>query len=501
MIARLRTWGKGALEALLAMSIYAVTLGACMALMLLIISIEEGGPSLSIATVPLTETLILLTQGSGFTAGSLTLTIMPLLLTIGLLWLIKALVSWRGLSVGGCCLGTLTWMILNLVILQGTQTIQVDTTPVIILKAALVFLSGYALAVVTSKEFHTWWESAVQERIPTWLRRSVRLGLSWGAALVGLFLAAGLIALICWVVLYHGAVAKLFNLARMGPASSVVTSIASLAWLPTLVIWAYSWLMGDGFSIGELASFTLWSGHAKSLPSVPLFGLFPDPVADQGVRTLLLNIPLLAGLVLGVLLLLGSRNHRLFTAVRKHGVLSWTVIRHFLQSTLSMILAWMTCLIISCLVFLFSNGSLGTERLASVGVSIPASGKMIATSLGMGLMTSWVLAILTGSLLVLWKQVQSHIQMNGALVNGMATWDGDTEEQDEDNEPATDASSEDLPENRSQNSKRETNEGQSDHREGSGNASRRVTSTGKKPNHPRTASSTRSARSSSQENQ
>ena len=98
MIARLRTWGKGALEALLAMSIYAVTLGACMALMLLIISIEEGGPSLSIATVPLTETLILLTQGSGFTAGSLTLTIMPLLLTIGLLWLIKALVSWRGLS-------------------------------------------------------------------------------------------------------------------------------------------------------------------------------------------------------------------------------------------------------------------------------------------------------------------------------------------------------------------------------------------------------------------
>ena len=253
--------------------------------------------------------------------------------------------------------------------------------------------------------------------------------------------------------------------------------------------------MGDGFSIGELASFTLWSGHAKSLPSVPLFGLFPDPVADQGVRTLLLNIPLLAGLVLGLLLILGSRNHRLFTAVREHGVLSWNVIRHFLQSTLSMVLAWMTCLIISCLVFLFSNGSLGTERLASVGVSIPASGKMIATSLGMGLMTSWVLAILAGSLLVLWKQVQSHIQMNGALVNGLATWDGDTEE------PAAGSSSEDLTENRSQNQKQETDEEQSDHRNGSGSTSRRVASSGKMQNHPRTTRSTRSARSSSQKSQ
>ena len=234
---------------------------------------------------------------------------------------------------------------------------------------------------------------------------------------------------------------------------------------------------------------------------MPLFGLFPDPVADQGVRTLLLNIPLLAGLVLGLLLLLGSRNHRLFTAVREHGVLSWTVISHFLQSTLSMVLAWMTCLIISWLGFLFSNGSLGTERLASVGVPVPASIKMIATSLGMGLMTSWVLAILAGSLLVLWKQVQSHIQMNGALVNGLATWDADTEEQDEDNEPAAGASSEDLTENRSQNQKQETDEEQSDHRNESGSTSRRVASSGKKQNHPRTTRSTRSARSSSQKSQ
>lgn len=423
MISRLRTWGRGALEAFLAMAIYTVTLGVCMALMLLIISIEEGGPSLSIATVPLTETLILLTEGCGFTAGSLTLTIIPLLLTIGMIWLIRALVSRFGTSTGGWCLGTLTWMVMNLIILQGTQTVQVDTTPSILFKTALVFLVGYLLALVTSEGFHDWWESTVQAGIPSWLRRSVRLGLSWGTALAGGFLLMGLITLICWLALYHDAVGRLFHLARMGTASSVVTSIASLAWLPTMVIWAFSWLLADGFAIGDLASFTLWSGHAKSLPSVPLFGLFPDPVTNSQVRTLLLNIPLLAGLILGFLLLLGPRSYRLIATVRKHGVLSRTVIKRFLLATLAMVLAWLICLVISILLFALSNGALGTQRLASVGVSVSASGKMIAISLGMGLITSWIMTILAGSLLVLWNQVESHIQKEGALVTGLTGQD------------------------------------------------------------------------------
>lgn len=436
MIARLRTWGRGALEAFLAMAIYTVALGVCMALMLLIISIEEGGPSLSIATVPLTETLILLTQGCGFTAGSLTLTIIPLLLTMGLIWLIRALVSRFGTSTGGWCLGTLTWMVMNLIILQGTQTVQVDTTPVILFKTALVFLLGYLLALVTSEEFHDWWGTTVQARIPSWLRRSVRLGLSWGTALAGVFLLIGLITLICWLALYHDAVGRLFHLARMGTASSVVTSIASLAWLPTLVIWAFSWLLGDGFAIGDLASFTLWSGHAKSLPSVPLFGLFPDPVTNPQVRTLLLNIPLLAGLILGFLLLLGPRSYRLIQSVRKHGVLSRTVVKRFLLATLAMVLAWLICLIISVLLFALSNGALGTQRLASVGVSVSASGRMIAVSLGMGFMTSWILTILAGSLLVLWNQVESHIRREGALVSGLTAQDDDDQPRKQSGEDA-----------------------------------------------------------------
>lgn len=404
MRVRLRTWGRGILEAFLALTIFTVALGVCLALLLLLISIEEGGSSLSAATVPLTETVLLLTQGCGFTAGSLTLTIIPLLLSISLLWLIEALVTRLGLSIGGCILGTLTWIVMNMILQGGTQTVQLDTSPLIIAKTGLFFLLGYGIALVRSDTFREWWSSSVSDKTPYLIRRSVRLGVSCGAILLGIFLTIGLITLICWMVLYRGAVDRLFHLARMGRASSILTSIASLAWLPNLLIWAFSWLMADGFSIGELASFTLWSGHAKSLPALPLFGIFPDPVNNPSIRTLLLNIPLITGFLIGIIQILISQRHRLAT-FRKQNLLSLPVLKRFLAATFSMALTWSIGVAGSATLFFLSNGSLGTQRLASVGVSIPASTRMIALSLGTGFMTSWVLVILAAALAVAWYQI------------------------------------------------------------------------------------------------
>ena len=50
--------------------------------MLLVISMEEGGDNLSAFSVPLTEALVLLSQGIGFKTDAITLTIVPLLLTV-----------------------------------------------------------------------------------------------------------------------------------------------------------------------------------------------------------------------------------------------------------------------------------------------------------------------------------------------------------------------------------------------------------------------------------
>ncbi|MGL4940936.1 MAG: cell division protein PerM [Bifidobacterium asteroides] len=401
MTDRVKAWLRGALEAFLAILIYTVALGACMALLLLMISIEEGGPSLSMATVALTETITLLTQGCGFTAGALTLTIIPLLLTGLLIWVIRSLVGRMGMSVGGCIAGLVVWMLCSLILMQGSQTIQADTSPVILLRTSLVFLLGYGWAWARSEPFRQAFARRIKEALPIQVRRTIRLGLTAGLMLLAAMLAAGLIALIVWIALYHADVGRLFKLTRMGTASAVTTSLASLAWLPNLIIWAASWLFGDGFKIGQLATFTLWSGHASSLPSLPIFGLFPEPVSRQEVRMLLLNLPLLFGVVAGVLLLTGPWGVRILAAVRQAGLRSRDTAVCFLMATLAMVLVWLVTLLGLALLFQLSNGALGRQRLAGVGVPIASSVRMIGTSLGVGLLGVWLLSLVIAALAII----------------------------------------------------------------------------------------------------
>ncbi len=401
MTDRVKVWLRGALEAFLAILIYTVALGACMALLLLIISIEEGGPSLSMATVALTETITLLTQGCGFTAGALTLTIIPLLLTGLLIWIIRTLVGRMGMSVGGCIAGLVVWLLCSLILMQGSQTIQVDTTTVILLRTSLVFLLGYGWAWVRSEPFRQDFAKLIKETLPVQVRMTIRLGLTAGAILLAVMLVAGMITVVIWIALYHGDVGRLFKLTRMGTASAVMTSLASLVWLPNLIIWAVSWLLGNGFNIGRLATFTLWSGHASSLPSLPFFGLFPEPVSRQEVRLILLNLPLLAGVIAGILLLTGPWGVRIHAAVRQAGLKSRDTAVCFLIATLAMALTWLVTLLGLALLFQLSNGALGRQRLAGVGVPIASSLRMIGTSLGVGLLGVWLLPLILAALVII----------------------------------------------------------------------------------------------------
>ena len=401
MTDRVKVWLRGALEAFLAVLIYTVALGACMALLLLIISIEEGGPSLSMATVALTETITLLTQGCGFTAGALTLTIIPLLLTGLLIWIIRTLVGRMGMSVGGCIAGLVVWLLCSLILMQGSQTIQVDTTTVILLRTSLVFLLGYGWAWVRSEPFRQAFAKLIKETLPVQVRMTIRLGLTAGAILLAVMLVAGMITVVVWIALYHGDVGRLFKLTRMGTASAVMTSLASLVWLPNLIIWAVSWLFGNGFNIGRLATFTLWSGHASSLPSLPFFGLFPEPVSRQEVRLILLNLPLLVGVIAGILLLTGPWGVRIHAAVRQAGLKSRDTAVCFLIATLAMALTWLVTLLGLALLFQLSNGALGRQRLAGVGVPIASSLRMIGTSLGVGLLGVWLLPLILAALVII----------------------------------------------------------------------------------------------------
>ena len=113
MMANLKYWLKGLAVAALSMVVYAGALGCYIALMLLVISMEEGGDNLSAFSVSLTEAVVLLSQGNGFKTGSITLTIMPLLLTVLLIALIASLAKRVGTSLSGCVAGIIGWVLIN----------------------------------------------------------------------------------------------------------------------------------------------------------------------------------------------------------------------------------------------------------------------------------------------------------------------------------------------------------------------------------------------------
>ena len=137
MMTNLKYWLKGLAVAALSMIIYAVALGCYMALMLLVISMEEGGDNLSAFSVPLTEALVLLSQGIGFKTDAITLTIVPLLLTVLLIALIAQLSRRFGTSLRGFAAGLVFWEAVNIFFARSINIEIVDSMTMIAIKRRL----------------------------------------------------------------------------------------------------------------------------------------------------------------------------------------------------------------------------------------------------------------------------------------------------------------------------------------------------------------------------
>ena len=87
------------------------------------------------------------------------------------------------------------------------------------------------------------------------------IGSVLGLLLEAAYLLVGLIVVVFWAISNQSSIAKLYELSGMQNGSRILTTISMLAWLPNLMIWAVSWTFGAGFSIGDLAEFTLWTGQ------------------------------------------------------------------------------------------------------------------------------------------------------------------------------------------------------------------------------------------------
>ncbi|WP_350349220.1 DUF6350 family protein [Agromyces sp. G08B096] len=118
---------------------------------------------------------------------------------------------------------------------------------------------------------------------------AVRIGA--GAAFGILAVAAGLVVVL--LIADYATVVGLSQALGAGADGGLAITVAELALLPNVVVWAASWLLGPGFALGEGTTVSPTGTLLGPVPGVPLAGILPPEGASLGIVWLI--VPLVLG--------------------------------------------------------------------------------------------------------------------------------------------------------------------------------------------------------------
>ncbi|WP_245637317.1 phosphoribosylglycinamide formyltransferase [Actinomyces vulturis] len=142
-----------------------------------------------------------------------------------------------------------------------------------------------------------------------------------------------------------------------------------LAWLPTMVIWAASWLIGPGFSVGLGSVFSPGKVVAGAVPALPIFGILPDgPVGPPTWLNWIIPV-LLSAMSLAVV-------------VKERQMLRGLSMRSLMASTATAtVLVSLGVTVAS----LLASGPIGPGRMAMVGPRTAYVGLLVLLEVAAGL--------------------------------------------------------------------------------------------------------------------
>lgn len=134
----------------------------------------------------------------------------------------------------------------------------------------------------------------VRDRIPVLVRRALPPAVE---VLVGL--AAVCFLLVLGLLLIRGErILTLYGSLDAGAVGTTSLTLAQLAALPNLLVWALGWLTGAGVSVGTVH--VDWSGSTPGdLPLIPVLGALPEPGPLPPGMWAMALVPLVAGGWLG----------------------------------------------------------------------------------------------------------------------------------------------------------------------------------------------------------
>ncbi|MFD0704979.1 DUF6350 family protein [Alloscardovia venturai] len=376
---------RAIVTALWAALIFALTLFLFSALFLLVAAMEAG-TDLSSVTTTFTGLLLLMTQGIGIHTDTLTVSMTPLGLTFASIALLASLMKNRRNSKSGNLITVISWATIWTIVAMLLHSNVTDKWWMIFLKPCAIGSVSWMLSCTQDSAEYKAISRFIRAHSSSTLQRTISLGVRTAQRIFYFFVILSVLTVCVWLILGFNSMGNVFSMTRMGVGSRITTTILSLAWLPNIMIWALSWILGSGFTIGSLGTFTLWLGQSHNLPPIPIFGIFPSAVPSYSWRLIILVIPVVVICALGLYTLLARRE---FNLIR--GTLSLTSVVNFIYPVGAFIISTLITIVVGGLLFMVSQGSLGSKNLKHIGVDTIQSLSVLGRPLQWGLFAAWVL--------------------------------------------------------------------------------------------------------------
>ena len=201
-------------------------------------------------------------------------------------------------------------------------------------------------------------------------RAAVRVGA--GAAFGVLALGAVLVAAL--IAIDYATIAGLYQALGAGIDGGIALTVAELALLPNLVIWAAAWLLGPGFAIGTGSLVSTGGTLLGPVPGIPLLGALPTEAPALGALWLI--VPVLLGFV-GAWLVSARRTAGVERARTGVEVAWWMPLAIGAGAAA-------TAAVVLGLLAWWSGGAAGPGRLADVGPDPWPVAALAAVTVGLG---------------------------------------------------------------------------------------------------------------------
>lgn len=193
--------------------------------------------------------------------------------------------------------------------------------------------------------------------------------LKGGTAAVAALLAVASLVFSVLLAINYARIIALYEGLHTQVLGGISLTLAQLAFLPNIVIWSASWLVGPGFAIGSGSTVSPIATQLGPVPAIPVLGALPEGSFTFGFVGLI--VPVLAGFLVAIAVRPGLAAHP-GEQVRARVVVATGIGIGLIGGLIIGLLAW------------FSAGAAGPGRLVDVGPDPLAVGGWAALEFAIG---------------------------------------------------------------------------------------------------------------------